>query len=474
MRGHPERGADYLDSVVRDFLLPLAVGLSVLFAVLGIANLLTLPREIAVRMGPLTLGSALILGAAALAMRLRPLPARFAQAAAVAMVAIAWINSFAHLFLTKEPYLTTNFMLILLGAGAVLLSRKWFSLVTAAVWISWLAVAMWRFTRPPWLHFAFALLSSTILAFIILETRLRSYRRLRDQLQEIQTAHGELMKVHSELKTDTPQELPLIDVAAALHSGLSDQKRAERSLRVAETLAATGRLAATIAHEINNPLSAITNLVYLAQHTPELPPAAAQRLDQVQGELRRISHIVKQTLAFHRESSTPAPMNIGVVLESVLVRYENLIRESGIRLEKQLYFDGTLMGYQNDIAQVFSNLIANAVEAMPNGGRLIVRTSSAHGRGDHAGASILIADTGPGISPEQRRSIFEPFFTTKGEKGTGLGLWVSCGIIKKYEGTIRMRSCIRPGNSWTAFRVFIPHTMATAGVEHKRRYERAA
>ena len=111
MRSHPERGVDYLDSVVRDLLLPLAVGLSVLFAVLGIANLLTLPREIAVRMGPLTLGSALILGAAALTMRLRPLPARFAQAAAVAMVAIAWINSFAHLFLTKEPYLTTNFML---------------------------------------------------------------------------------------------------------------------------------------------------------------------------------------------------------------------------------------------------------------------------------------------------------------------------------------------------------------------------
>src|SRR5213080_3968593 len=114
MGGHPERGADYLDSVVRDLLLPLAIGLSVLFAVLGIANLLTLPHDIALRMGPLTLGSALILGSAALGIRLHPLPARWAQPAAVAMVAIAWINSFAHLILTKEPYLTTNFMLMLL------------------------------------------------------------------------------------------------------------------------------------------------------------------------------------------------------------------------------------------------------------------------------------------------------------------------------------------------------------------------
>jgi signal transduction histidine kinase len=282
------------------------------------------------------------------------------------------------------------------------------------------------------------------------------------------------MKMHTELRIETPQEMPLADVAAALRSGVADQKRAERSLRVAETLAATGRLAATIAHEINNPLTAVTNLVYLANNTPELPAGAMQKLDLAQLELRRIGHIVKQTLAFHRESSTPADLNVAAVLESALARYENLIRESGIQLEKRIRFDGTMIGYHSDIVQVFSNLIANAVEAMPNGGRLIVHTYPAHDPGGHSGASIVIADTGPGISPDQRRAIFEPFFTTKGEKGTGLGLWVSRGIIKKYEGTIRVRSGVRPNHSWTAFRIFLPHAITTAGVEPKRRYERAA
>ena len=239
---------------------------------------------------------------------------------------------------------------------------------------------------------------------------------------------------------------------------IQERKRSEEALRKTERLAATGRLAAVIAHEINNPLESITNLLYLIQVDPSLDGHLSHYVQLAQSELNRVAHITKQTLAFHRESNEPARFDVASLIESVIYLCTPRAREKEADLVQDIRYHGDLYGHPNELRQVLANIISNALEACPRRGRvwLRVRRGTEFAGSLRQGVRLVIGDTGPGIPLRDRHRIFEPFYTTKGEKGTGLGLWVSLGIIQKHNGSIRMWSSTRPTKSGTVFSVFLP------------------
>jgi len=219
-----------------------------------------------------------------------------------------------------------------------------------------------------------------------------------------------------------------------------------------------GRLAAAVAHELNNPLETLSNLVYLLQHNESLDSKARECIDIAEEELRRATHVTRQMLALHRHSSKPAPISLPELLDDVSDLYAPLIRSNGISVVKRYEAGGTVCGVSVEIRQVFANLVRNAIEAVPEGGTITLHVfgSREWNQSWRRGARAVIADNGPGISPGDREKIFEPFFTTKGENGTGLGLWVTSGIILKHCGSIRVRSSTRRDQSGTVFNIFLP------------------
>lgn len=249
-----------------------------------------------------------------------------------------------------------------------------------------------------------------------------------------------------------------------------EQKRSEEVLRRTEKLAAAGRLAASIAHEINNPLEAVTNCLYLLEQSP-LDEASRLYLKMAQRELDRVTHITTQTLRFYRQSSRVTQTSIPELIDSVLALNEGRLRTHSIEVIRDYESMPEIAALDGEIRQVLANLIGNAVDAMigPNGAsgthRLTLRGRAAHGpRNGEPGISIAIADNGCGMSQETLRRIYEPFFSTKGLIGTGLGLWVSHEILTKHSAKVAVKS--RQGAcSGTVFRIFLP--VAPAIVEGK-------
>ena len=239
---------------------------------------------------------------------------------------------------------------------------------------------------------------------------------------------------------------------------ITDQKRVEQALRLNEKLAATGRLAATIAHEINNPMATLTDIIYLLDVELAGDERARQYVAIAKQEVGRISHITTQMLSLYRESSKPVPVRIPEVVESALALYARKIEARNIHVHVRNGVEGIVQAFPAEMRQAFSNLIVNAVEAAQDNGtvRLHVSHSCDWKNPQSRGVRVAIADDGCGIPPENRRRLFQPFFTTKGEKGTGLGLWVTNGIIQKHGGSIRVRSSVAPGHSGTCFSVFLP------------------
>ena len=239
---------------------------------------------------------------------------------------------------------------------------------------------------------------------------------------------------------------------------ITQRRQTEQTLRSSERLALAGRLSATIAHEIRNPLDTVSNLIYLLRHEEDPSNASSQYLELASDELARIAQITGQLLTFHREAQVPVQVNLADVLQSVLVLFAPQIRKAHIDLEQRFEAAPLVRGFPGELRQVFSNLVGNALDAMPNGGKLILhlRESSLASDPARRGARITILDTGVGIPAGVRKNLFAPFFTTKGEKGTGLGLWVSRGLIEKHEGTIHLASRMRAGKNGTAFSVFLP------------------
>ncbi len=249
-----------------------------------------------------------------------------------------------------------------------------------------------------------------------------------------------------------------VTMAVVTVEDITAMKQAEESLRTSEKLAAVGRMSGTLAHEINNPLDALNNLVYLLSQDSKLDEHGRECVQLLQKELERMQHIVANTLSFYRDASSPVQVNLSQVLGSVLTLDARKI--DGKRLQVIKRIDATLpvMGFPGELRQVFLNLVSNAIEATPDGGKLRIHIfpSRRWQKEEVRGVRVVIADNGHGISSEQRSKLFQPFFTTKGEQGTGLGLWVSQGIVRKHQGEIRLRSTTRFGRSGTCFSVFLP------------------
>ena len=247
------------------------------------------------------------------------------------------------------------------------------------------------------------------------------------------------------------------EVAAGLvvFIGIDDQKKAQEALLQSEKLAAAGRLAASISHEINNPLESVTNLLFIALSDQTISSEIRTLLTQADQELMRVAHIATQTLRFYRQSTNPKSVDMGNLVDSVLQLLSAKIRNTNVQIERQYRAGQQITCFEGEMRQVFTNLICNALDAAPGQeGRLRVRTkrvlASNRGKG---GIQVTIADNGHGIPADLARRIFEPFYTTKGSLGTGLGLWVTQEIVAKHNGSIRVRS--KPGCG-TVFVVHIP------------------
>ena len=238
---------------------------------------------------------------------------------------------------------------------------------------------------------------------------------------------------------------------------ITEAKRAEEALLRAEKLAVVGRMAASISHEINNPLAAVTNLLYLMQCDQMLTPNTRNFLEMAQAELGRISHITIQTLSFFRQNTNPVRTEIRVILDSVAALYERRLRSSEVTLERQYSSKEPVLVFDGELRQIVANLFANALDAMDAGGRMVLRERQAtdwpSGR---RGIKLTLADSGHGMSPQTMHCIFDPFFSTKDGTGTGLGLWVARQMAEKRGGKIRARSSQRGPGRGAVFSVFLP------------------
>jgi PAS domain S-box-containing protein len=237
---------------------------------------------------------------------------------------------------------------------------------------------------------------------------------------------------------------------------VTESKRAAQALIRTEKLASMGRLAATIAHEINNPLEAVMNSIFIAANSPGLSDQSREYLSLAQEELVRVAHITRQTLGFYRESGAPNEVIMADVVDGVVDIFSRRLSARGIDIHRMYQDVPTVHANSGEIRQVISNIIANAMDSMSEGrGDLYIRIRNTVLRDDAPAVRISIADTGTGIDPAVQGKLFEPFVTTKESFGTGLGLWVSKGIVEKHGGRIKLRS--RPGRG-TIFSIILPAT----------------
>jgi len=265
------------------------------------------------------------------------------------------------------------------------------------------------------------------------------------------------------------------DAILEIQRDITSQIQAEEALRQAEKLAAMGRVAGIIAHEINNPLEAITNTFYLLRNHPSLDDEARYYASMAEQELERAAHITRQTLSFYRDSKQPISISLTDLLDNVVELQQRPIAANRIALQKKYASAGVVRGFPGELRQVFLNLISNAIQAMPAGGTLRLRVAEAtDGESQRRGIAISVIDTGSGIRPEDAARLFQPFFTTKSAKGTGLGLWISKGIVQKYDGNIRFRCFRSATGTRTCFRVFLPASGEVASGEHSRDHGAAA
>ena len=287
-----------------------------------------------------------------------------------------------------------------------------------------------------------------------------------------QAIHGHA--IHGELAT-TPGELrhwqvdldPVyasdgkVQAITAASVEITAQKRAEAALIQNEKLAAVGQITMSISHEINNPLESVTNLLYLLATDEALPASLKTYVKTAEGELARVSQIVTQTLSFHRETVSAVLIESEVLLGAVLDLYRSRLTNGGVVVETQYRSKTPFLCFENDTRQVLNNLIANAIDAMPTGGRLLVRSHDATWAGQR-GIRLTVADIGTGMSSTTRTRACEPFYTTKKSNGTGLGLWISSDIMRRHGGKLRFRSSQDPAHHGTVFSLFQPLVAVTA------------
>jgi PAS domain S-box-containing protein len=288
----------------------------------------------------------------------------------------------------------------------------------------------------------------------ILETLRRGERSEHFETVRL-TKSGERIEVSLTISS-VRDETGRVTGAAKIARDITQEKKTEQALRTTERLASVGRMAATVAHEINNPLEAMTNLVYLAKGRA-VGTDVREYLDAIDQELDRISHITKQTLGFYRESTASSAVKVGPMLDSLISFFATRARNKGIEIRSEVRQDPEIYAVAGEIRQLITNLLSNSIDAVGSGGLIRIRVDATRFNGqDSPGTRITIADSGRGIPPSIRSKLFEPFFTTKKDVGTGLGLWVCTNIVKRHHGSIRVKSSTTPGQSWTVFSVFLP------------------
>jgi len=253
--------------------------------------------------------------------------------------------------------------------------------------------------------------------------------------------------------------------ASAIARDISAEKQSEEAVRRSEKLATAGRLAASIAHEINNPLEAVNNLLYLARNDSK---NAAQYLTMAEEEVGRVARLAQQTLGFVRDTDSPGSVETAAIMDEILQLYSRKLEGKQIRVARRYRTVDPIFGYAGELRQLFANLVVNAADAMGDQESrkqralsqcsLAVRVEPGHDWTDgREGIRVTVADNGSGIPAESLGRIFEPFYTTKKDTGTGLGLWVSSGIVRKHGGSIRVRSRVGGRASGTVFSIFLPY-----------------
>ncbi|MFP5227517.1 MAG: sensor histidine kinase [Acidobacteriota bacterium] len=291
-----------------------------------------------------------------------------------------------------------------------------------------------------------------------------------ERLREFRKPLGNLFLLERPIRPETL--LSTLEIALRgrmrqyqIRDQMQQYARAQDALRRSEKLAVTGRLAASIAHEINNPLEAVTNLLFLMRNT-ENPAKAHTFLVQADQELARVAEITRQTLRFYREPSHPVDTDVATVLRSVLVLYNSRLMAANVEALLEINAPmAMVLASPGELRQVIANIIGNAIDAMRRGGRLRLRISEGTGTEGERRLRLTIADTGSGIPAGLLPTIFEPFVTTKGETGTGLGLWVTGEIIRRNGWDVRVRSHCGPDRSGTVFSITMPLRVAAPVVE---------
>ncbi len=334
------------------------------------------------------------------------------------------------------------------GAGALLIAEEALSLAD----IQCLAALMSN--QPAWSDFPLILLT------LAGEVTAQSQRRRQVRAPLVRALELERPIRPETLISTVQTALRARQRQYEIRDYIKQERDAEEALRRSEKLAVAGRLAATIAHEINNPLEAVINLVYLAR-TSRSPAATREYLERAESELGRVSAIASETLKFYRQSNRPAETQIPEILRSLLVLYRDKIAASKVELRTDFVDVPPIVAFAGELRQVFSNLLTNAIDAAA-GARIEIRLRRARDRSGRKGVKVVVADTGTGIPASIKSSIFEPFVSTKETRGTGLGLWVSSEIVRKHGGSIRVRSCSRPDLHGSVFCIFLPEVAESA------------
>jgi PAS domain S-box-containing protein len=257
---------------------------------------------------------------------------------------------------------------------------------------------------------------------------------------------------------------------------ITEFKRVEKQLQEVEKVAAAGQLAASLAHEINNPLEAVINVLYLLAGRSDLDPTATGLISIANNEVTRVARIVRQSLSYYRAGTMAREVDLAALIEESLQVFSDKFQRAGIAIGKKIKPGTRIIGFADEIRQVVDNLLVNAVEATPRGGRLALALRQSRCWKNHSqlGARLTIADNGCGIPKTHLARIFEPFFTTKAEKGTGLGLWVVKGIVKKHGGSLRIRSTDAAARSGTVICIFWPYAVKAHPTNQLARSEHAA
>lgn len=342
-----------------------------------------------------------------------------------------------------------------LGAGAVILAEEAFKLSDVHKWATEVA------EQPSWSDIPLILLTVTGAVDHENQKKINALRPLGNLVLLERPVRPEtfLSTVQSALRGRHRQY--------QIREFLAQSRLLEESRRKSEKLLVAGRLAASIAHEINNPLASVTNLLYLIGTSSSLEEAKAHT-DIAAQELGRVSEIVTQTLRFYREQSKPSIVKIADIVDSALLFYRGKLANAGIAVQVDVRDCSPILAVGGELRQVILNLISNSLDASRRGGALKIRAANAreHSNGSRPGIRLSIADSGSGIQPAIKRMLFEPFVSTKGDTGSGLGLWVSSQIIGKHGGTIQVKTRAECDNTGTVFSIFLPLRSFKAGFEH--------